>query len=156
MEVIITRASVKDADELMEAQNAAFESDFIKYGECPAYISERETMIEKISKAIFYKITMNDSKIIGGIEIYPRNDFHYHLCTICVHPEYQNRGIGKNAIEFMLSKHPEPCIWSLVTPKDNPRTRYLYEKRGFVKSGEIVSPGGISLVVYELLNRNAF
>ncbi|MEN6521437.1 MAG: GNAT family N-acetyltransferase [Armatimonadota bacterium] len=155
MEIIIERASVKDTDELMEAQNAAFKRDFLNYGECPSYITERGTMVEKINKAIFYKISLANCKIIGGIEIYPRNDFHYHLYMICVHPEYQNKGIGREAIEFMLSQHPEAVIWSLATPKDNPQTRHLYEKVGFVKSAEIASPGGVALVIYELLNKNA-
>lgn len=46
-------ATKNDAKLLVDIYNAAFYSDFIKYGECPAYgrtISDMEKSIEKISK----------------------------------------------------------------------------------------------------------
>ena len=151
MDVIFERASVEDTDELMAVQNAAFESDFRKYGICPSYIQQRGRMVEKISAGIFYRIRQKDGRIVGGMDIRPRNPFHYHLYMLCVHPEFQNRGIGTQAIQFALAQHPEARFWSLVTPKDNPLTRHLYEKMGFVFSGERQSPEGVPLVMYELL-----
>lgn len=152
MNVAIERASAEDANELMEIYSAAFRPDFEAYGECtPSYMKEREEFVRKIETSIFYKITLNEEMIVGGFEIHRRNDFHYHLYSISVHPNYQNKGIGMRALELMLAKHPEPVIWSLATPRQNPRTRHIYEKMGFVVSGETKSSGGVELVIYELL-----
>lgn len=141
-------ATEEDADELMAVQNAAFADDVRKYGECPSYIEQRETMLEKINSAVFYKI-LADGKIAGGIEVYKRTETHYHLYMLCVDPALQNNGIGSQALQFLFEHHPEALIWTLVTPADDPRNRHLYEKAGFVNTGERVVSDSLTLIRYE-------
>ena len=55
MLTVYINATKNDAKLLVDIYNAAFYSDFIKYGECPAYgrtISDMEKSIERFPKTI--------------------------------------------------------------------------------------------------------
>ncbi len=143
------RSVVEDAFRLMEIHQLCFRNDFDKYGECPSYIEKVDDMISKIVNSICYKITYNDL-IIGSMEVYKRDHSHYHLYTICVHPEFQNMGIGQMAIKFLFTNHPDITFWTLVTPIDSYRNRYFYEKLGFRQTEKKVHSEKLTLIKYEI------
>lgn len=64
-----------------------------------------------------------------------RAEFIDHLY---VHPEYQNRGIGKELLDFARRLSPEH-IW-LYTLQINSNARAFYEKNGFTAERFGVSP----------------
>jgi ribosomal protein S18 acetylase RimI-like enzyme len=64
-----------------------------------------------------------------------RNDFIDHLY---VHPDYQNRGMGKMLLDFARRRSPEH-IW-LYTWQINMKARAFYEKNGFTAEKFGVSP----------------
>lgn len=64
-----------------------------------------------------------------------REDFIDHLY---VHPEYQNRGIGKALLDFARQRSPAH-VW-LYTLQINTRARVFYEKNGFVAEKLGISP----------------
>jgi len=64
-----------------------------------------------------------------------RDDFIDHLY---VHPDYQNRGIGKDLLDFARQRSPEH-IW-LYTLQININARAFYEKNGFTAEQFGVSP----------------
>lgn len=150
MQVSFKAASFEDVDELMAVQNAAFDHDLKRYGECPAIMKDRQMMIERISRSIFYKIVA-DGRIVGTIQVNVRNERHYNLTVLGIHPDYDNKGIGTQAIQYLLDTYPEVDLWTLITPKDNPHSRHLYEKMGFVNAGEEEVPGVLTLICYHRL-----
>ena len=71
-------ATKNDAKLLVDIYNAAFYSDFIKYGECPAYgrtISDMEKSIERFPKTII----LCDKKPIGVISIQNKGNGNYYI-----------------------------------------------------------------------------
>jgi ribosomal protein S18 acetylase RimI-like enzyme len=148
-EIKFETAQLDDAFRLMEVQQLCFREDYDKYGECPSYIEKVEDIINKIQNSIFYKIVYRDL-IIGTIEVYKINSSHYHLYTICIHPEFQNMGIGKKAIKFLFQNHPDITIWTLVTPLDSFRNRYFYEKIGFKQIEKKIHSEKLTLIKYEI------
>jgi putative acetyltransferase len=64
-----------------------------------------------------------------------RDDFIDHLY---VHPDYQNRGIGRDLLDFARRRSPEH-IW-LYTLQINRNARAFYEKNGFTAEKFGVSP----------------
>ena len=48
MKVEYRKANIEDAEVLIEIYNAAFYSDYLKYGECPGYGKTKEMMEKSI------------------------------------------------------------------------------------------------------------
>lgn len=148
MDIEFELADVQDAEKLMEIKKLAFYDDVKRYGECPSFITDVKVMVEKIKTAIYYKI-LAGGEIIGGMEIYKREESHYHLYMLCVHPDYHDKGIGTRALRFMFDQHPDALLWTLVTPKDNARNCHLYEKMGFINANERKMSDALTLIRYE-------
>ena len=147
MKIDFVPASEDDADDLISVQNAAFADDLLKYGECPAYVDDREVMLKNIRDWIFYKI-LADGIIVGSIEVRRRTESHYYLRVLSVHPDYHNQGIGSKALQFLFNTHPEASIWTLITPKDNKRNCHVYEKAGFSWTHDQVHSDCLTLAGY--------
>ena len=145
MNVAFERAAAADAEGLTKAQVAAFDADSrlhlgVERGGPPGYDSV-ETTLQKIQEADFYKIVY-EGRIIGGIVVLNPGQGHFHLDVICLEPEYQNRGIGTQALQFLDAAYPA-AKWTLHTPDFAVRNQHLYEKFGYVKVGEEPADGFI-------------
>ncbi len=128
MELNYVKAEKADADLLIELYNASFYEDYIKYGECPAYGRSRESMeesIEKFPKQIIYC----ENQPIGAISVGAQGNGEYYLGCLCVIPEYQGKGIGTQAVKFMLDYYEDWKRITLVTPVDKEENVAFYTKK---------------------------
>lgn len=137
MKIKIEPAEAGDALKLIDVQNRAFQEDFEKYGECPAYNESLEAMRERIQNAIVYKVT-SGGEIIGDIIVRRRENNRYYLRVIAVVPEHWDRGVGTMAMNFIEKEMADASEWSLITPHQSIRNHHFYEKLGFQKTGETV------------------
>ncbi len=135
--ILFKKAKAEDAKGLALASWRAFDND-IHYGAPgkggpPGYKSERwQSKMMRIGK--YYKI-LDDHRIIGGFIVFDKGKGHYELGRIFIDPDYQNQGIGAQAMEFMEKTFPQARQWTLGTPRWNRRTQHFYEKMGYVKIG---------------------
>jgi RimJ/RimL family protein N-acetyltransferase len=140
----ITKANPSDAETLAEVSKRAFHSD-VNYGAPaeggpPGYDStvwQRKMM----GFGDYYKIVRED-RVIGGIIVFRKRPREYELGRIFLEPEFQNRGIGTRAFEFLWQAYPLAKRWTLDTPAWHERNRHFYKKVGFVEIGED-SQGGV-------------
>lgn len=151
MKLSYIEAQKKDADLLVSIYNAAFQSDYIKYGECPAYGKTREEMeasIEKFPKLIIF---YEDSPV-GAISVASRGEGVYYLGCLCIIPEFQGMGIGTQAFHYMLNYYNDWKSITLVTPADKEENIKFYtEKCNFIING--TEQDGNVKVVHFLLER---
>ncbi|MDP4088494.1 MAG: GNAT family N-acetyltransferase [Bacillota bacterium] len=147
MNVKFERAAIEDVEELINVRNQSFYSDYVKYGECPAYNLSIESMTNTILNRIVYKIIC-DHRIIGNISIRDNQDNTYYLSCLCVIPDYENKGIGQAAMKFIGSEFPYAVSWTLITPADKERNQYFYKKAGFNIVDEQMD-GSVKVVVFE-------
>jgi RimJ/RimL family protein N-acetyltransferase len=84
---------------------------------------------------ICYRITKGD-KVVGGFIVFINKDGNNILGSIWVDPQYQNLGIGTEAIHFIEKTYPDAGKWSLGTPEWSTRNHHFYEKCGYKKVGE--------------------
>ena len=96
-----------------------------------------------------YKIVMEDGRfdklsghIVGGIIVYEKGYRHMELGRMFIHPDYQNQGLGKQAIQFLEETYPEAKLWTLDTPAWNKRNIHFYQKMGYELTGK-EGPGGL-------------
>jgi GNAT superfamily N-acetyltransferase len=151
MDITFQRAIPADAEALVKVQIRAFHDDAriypgVEIGGPPGYDSVEETL-KKIVQDDFYKIKAED-QIIGGIVVFDFGDGHFHLDLIFIDPDYHNRGIGTQAMQFLERTYPTTKKWTLDTPLYAIRNHHFYEKFGYVRVKE-EKVDGFSLVCYE-------
>lgn len=89
------------------------------------------------SQSLHAAIAENDSGVIG-YQISTGNPFGAHLARLGVQPEAQSRGIGRALVDELLLYLAANRIdkLSVNTQSDNLASLALYEKIGFVRTGE--------------------
>lgn len=145
------KAKKEDADMLIEIYNASFYDDYIKYGECPAYGRTRESMeesIEKFPKLIIYC----DDIAVGVISVANREGGEYYLGCLCVIPKYQSKGIGTQAVKYMLGYYTDWRKITLITPADKEENINFYTKKCGFKIDGTDMDGNVK-VVHFLMER---
>ena len=133
-DITYRHAECSDAALLVDIYNRAFRSDYLRYGECPAYgrtVERMEYSIQNYPK----ELIMCGDVPVGVISAEDKGNGAYHIGCLCVVPEYQCRGIGGRAIEHFRHMHPDWRQIDLMTPADKQDNIAFYQKNGFVLSG---------------------
>ena len=72
-----------------------------------------------------------------------------YIDSLYVNPRHWHKGIGRKLLDFAICRSPDR-VW-LHTLANNDRAKMFYEKFGFKKISEGVSPEGYADVMYEYL-----
>lgn len=138
MNIRIVKAEIEDLKLIVEGQKRAFYDCYQRYQdhEMSPYNVTPEMMKSIFENDFLYKI-IYEEKLVGAIYVHENPDpFHMKLHGIFVEPEYQDKGIGRWAIEHVEAQHREAVTWVLETPHDLKRNHYLYEKLGYKRTGD--------------------
>ncbi|MBE0669306.1 MAG: GNAT family N-acetyltransferase [Anaerolineales bacterium] len=106
--------------------------------------------IERAHAQALYATVAEDDSGLVGYQISTGNPFGAHLARLGVRPEAQGRGIGRSLVDDLTQYLIENRIGKLSvnTQSDNDASLSLYQKIGFVRTGEyfpvLVYPNGIS------------
>lgn len=131
MKLEFRKASLADAEQLIEIYNASFYDDYIKYGECPAYGKTKEVMEKSILDYPKFLILCNE-RPVGCVFCKKKEKKIYEIGCLCVIPEFQGKGIGTQAIEFVKEFYKDWEEFILITPADKlENVRFYSEKCGF-------------------------
>ena len=138
MKIEFRKAVTADAELLVDIYNSSFYSDFIRYGECPAYGKTKEMMEQSIIDFSKFLI-LCDSRPVGCIACKELGNGAYEVGCLCVVPEFQGKGIGTAAMEFAKSYFRDWKRFTLVTPADKrENVKFYTEKCGFmIESAEM-------------------
>lgn len=137
--ITFVKATPADAPALTAVQTRCFDDDSRRFlgretGGPPGYDSV-DWQIEYMQRGHYYTIRAN-GQIIGGMIIFHMKGGHYVLGRIYLDPDFQNQGIGTQAMMFIETEFPRSTTWSLDTPAWATRNHHFYEKLGYVKVGE--------------------
>lgn len=131
MTIEYRQAAPEDAELLIRIYNASFYSDYLKYGECPGYGKTKEIMEESIAKYPKFMI-LCDNKPVGCISCIALEGKAYEIGCLCIVPEFQGKGLGTQAIQFIQTFYKDWKRFTLVTPIDKSENIKFYtEKCGF-------------------------
>lgn len=135
MNITYRKAVIADAPRLIQIYNDSFYSDYIRYGECPAYGRTTKDMEESIMKAPKLVIFC-DETAVGVISVQHKGEGKYYLGCLCVIPSYQGKGIGTKAIDYLKSYYSDWKQFTLITPADKTENIHFYvDKCGFRVDG---------------------
>ena len=131
MEIGFRKADTADAELLIDIYNASFYNDYVRYGECPAYGKTKEMMEQSIIDYPKFVILYNGGPV-GCVSCRETGDGTYEVGCLCVVPEFQGKGIGTAAMEFIKSYYHDWRRLTLVTPADkSENVRFYTERCGF-------------------------
>ena len=131
MKIEYRQAAIEDADVLVKIYNASFYDDFVRFGSCPGYGQTKESMEKSIMQHPKH-IILCDNEPVGCVSCIKLGNGVYEIGCLCVIPEFQGKGIGTQAIQFLKAHLEDLNTLTLVTPIDKKENVKFYtEKCGF-------------------------
>ena len=130
----IINAEPKDAEEIIELQRLAYQSEAKLYNDwtLPALTQTVESLKEEFETSVILK-AVSDNNIIGSV----RAKVEEGVCKIgrlIVHPEFQRQGIGSSLLKHIERIHENVNSFELFTGSKSVSNIRLYEKHGYVVS----------------------
>lgn len=103
----------------------------------PLWRNPLETLQRAYSQALFATIAENEQRMVG-YQITTGGGQRAHLARLAVHPSIQGRGVGKALLSGLFQTLTQNGIFRLTvnTQSDNRNSLSLYEKMGFIRTGE--------------------
>jgi GNAT superfamily N-acetyltransferase len=129
--VIIEKATVSDAEELLGVQKLAYRSEAEIYDDdsLPPLVQTLEGMEGDLKNQHFLKAVM-DGRIIGSVRAYAKGGTCY-IGRLIVHPDFQSRGLGTRLMNDIERIFCGCKRFELFTGDRSERNLYLYQKRGY-------------------------
>ncbi len=131
MKIEYRKAESEDAEMLINIYNASFYSDHMRYGACPGYGKTIEMMEASIRDNPKH-IILCDNKPVGCVSCKMQEPGVYEITCLCIVPEYQGKGLGTQAVQFVKTLYEDWKKITLLTPVDKKENVKFYtEKCGF-------------------------
>lgn len=128
-------ATLADAELLIRIYNAAFYDDYLRFGFCPGYGKTIQAMEESIRLYPKY-ILFQENRPVGCISCKKLEEGAYEIGCLCVVPEFQRRGIGYAAMQWIQTVCGDWKRLTLVTPLDKAENMRFYTRKcGFRQTG---------------------
>lgn len=138
------KAEKQDALLLISLYNAAFYSDYIRYGECPGYGRTKEEIEESIKKTSKYIIQYNGIPV-GVVSAASKGNGEYYIGCLCIIPSYQGMGFGTQAIQYILNTYQDWRKITLITPIDKEENIRFYTKKNGFRIDGTLQEGNVKL-----------
>lgn len=131
MTIEYRKAEPADAAVLADICNAAFYSDYLRFGVCPGYGKTPEMMEASLREHPKYLI-LCDRQPVGCVSCKKQEAGVYEITCLCIVPAYQGKGLGTAAVQFVKSLYADWEKITLVTPLEKKENVKFYtEKCGF-------------------------
>jgi GNAT superfamily N-acetyltransferase len=147
--MIITRARIEDAREILELQKLAYQSEALLYQDeaLPPLLQTLEELDRDFENQFFLKAVLDD-RIIGSVRATMKQGTCY-IGRLVVHPDYQNRGIGTMLMQVIEQCFARAGRYELFTGHRSERNLELYHKLGYQPYRSEPVHEGLDLVFLE-------
>ena len=148
MEII--KADFEDLPKILDLQKLAYLSEakiHNNYSIQPLMQTLDELEMEFGKNIILKIIDGENNEIIGSIRAYEENNRVY-IGKLMVHPDYQNKGIGKYLLETIETLFPNKTL-ELFTSSKSEKNLYIYKKNGYKEFKRQKTPDNIEIIFLE-------
>jgi len=127
----IQRADVSDAEHILDLQKTSYKSEAELYHNynIPPMTQTLQEMKDDFLYKKFLKATEGD-KIIGSVRAFEK-DGTCHVGRLMVHPDSQNRGIGRKLVQEIENLFGTCKRFELFAGSKSKKNIMLYEKIGY-------------------------
>jgi len=103
----------------------------------PLWHNSQETLRRALGQSLFAMVAEDESGVIG-YQMTTGTGTRGHLARLAVHPSVQGRGVGRMLLGDLFSRLVENGYLKLTvnTQSDNQTSLSLYQKMGFIRTGE--------------------
>jgi predicted N-acetyltransferase YhbS len=152
--LIITRATPEDAQEILDLQKLAYQSEAAIYQDytIPPLTQTLPELEAEMQSQLFLKAVAK-GQIVGSV----RAHLQQETCCIgrlIVNPVYQNRGLGKELMREIEGCFPQAQHYRLFTGHRSERNLYLYQKLGYRRVGSEKISDKLTMVFLEKMVLN--
>ncbi|WP_067621130.1 GNAT family N-acetyltransferase [Alicyclobacillus acidiphilus] len=146
--IVIERASVSDAEKILSLQKLAYQSEAEIYNDfsIEPLVQTLEQPQNQFEDHIILKAVVGDA-IIGSVRAYEKDGTCF-IGKLIVHPNHQNRGIGKRLMNAIEGLFPN-SRYELFTGSKSEKNIALYEKLGYKAFTENFISPDLSLIYLE-------
>lgn len=130
--ITIGKAKLNDLPEILVLQRLCYQSeaDLVNDYSIPPLTQTLEDLeIEYAMGIIFKGLDTDTGRIIGSVRGHLVNNT-LHIGKLMVHPDYQNRGIGKQLLNHIESNYPN-VRYELYTSNKSTKNIKIYESQGY-------------------------
>ena len=148
----IQKAIISDLPDILELQKTAFHpvADLLDDNEIQPMIQTYDELLLEFNEGIILKY-LQDHRIVGSVRAYVDKDNICHVGKLIVHPDYQNKGIGKALIVEIERKFTTCSKYQLFTGEITPNTLYLYTKLGYQETTRTCD--STCMIIMEKINK---
>lgn len=127
----ISRADLDDADEILDLQKLAYQSEAAIYNDfsIPPLTQTPEQIRNEFESKVFLKAT-NQGKIVGSVRASTEGDTCF-IGRLIVHPDFQRQGIGTRLMERIERHFSTAGRFELFTGDRSENNLRLYRKLGY-------------------------
>ena len=131
LEMIIERAAISDAEEILSLQKIAYQSEAKTYNsfDIPPLTQTLEELKDEFNSKIVLKAVFN-GKIIGSVRAFLKGETCY-IGRLIVHPDFQNQGIGAKLMNGIERFFSDAKRFELFTGYKSALNIHLYQKLGY-------------------------
>lgn len=128
----ITQAQKQDAKEILALQYLAYQSEAEMLNDFTIQPLQEtlEEVEEQFQKGIILKAVDECGTIIGSVRGFEEEDGALYIGKMIVHPDCQNKGIGKRILQELESRFPNGKK-RLFTNQANKRNMHFYKSMGY-------------------------
>lgn len=160
MNTVIRSTLPSEADELAKLQQAAFSPLYEKYhdGGNPC-LRGPEDILKRLNKHNRYYTIFLEGKIVGGICYRLKGkrapsrmieNGEYYLARVFIDPEYQSKGVAREAILLCEKEFPDAKKYYVDFPEDMEKNRRCYQSAGYRDTGvKLCQAGAPPLAMFE-------
>jgi ribosomal-protein-alanine N-acetyltransferase len=127
--IIIRRMQAGDLSFVVDTDIAAF---------VPLWCNSLDAFNRAFTQAVYASVAEDEHGGIVGYQLSTGNPYGAHLARLAVRPEAQGRGIGAALVSNLILRlnQRKPARLTVNTQDDNISSLALYEKIGFIRTGE--------------------
>jgi predicted N-acetyltransferase YhbS len=146
---MVTKALYEDLEEILELQKLAYQSEAKLVGDftIPPLTQTLDGIRQDFEDQVILKSEIG-GKIVGSVRAFERDGVCY-IGRLIVHPEHQNKGIGKELMRSVEETFSECHMFSLFTGAKSEKSLYVYGSIGYRKVREEKVSDKLTLVYLE-------
>ncbi|KGE17077.1 GNAT family N-acetyltransferase [Paenibacillus wynnii] len=138
--MIISRAEKTDLKEILDLQYSSYRSEAVLYNDFTIQPLKQtiEELRQEFDNSIILKAQIN-GRIVGSVRAISKENLTCNIGKLIVHPDFQNRGIGRKLMKSIEDIFSHTKRFELFTGHRSKKNLNLYWKLGYTqhKSEEV-------------------